>query len=448
MFCTECGVRNPDSSKFCRDCGRKIVKVDEASELKPSRPSQALNIEAPLSSAQASDRLRQLLDMAFWHSEAGHLNSALTACDAALKIDPESSSALSLMGCIFEKQGNDEKAIEAFEKIVSINPDSAADVEKLEHLRRGIRNRAVTPSLMHQLTPPALLEASRKYPAMPIVAAIAAGFIVLILAAGFMRRQPSQAATQSPSQISGPAPALTRYTGNPNQIASSIPAPGLPVSQQGTVAAPPPPSAGDPFGIQNPGVLNRLVSAQRAAPNRRDQTNGGTQLYGQAPTMPSSGSIQPLTVSPTDVPDHVVAVNPQRSAEPDHVVMVSPNDNDGTTAAATDSAPSDSDQPAPPASHIFITVHGTGSDGGSNGETPLPNDSGTHAITLSENAGASLQQKGLNLQEGGNYKAAQAAYESAIAAFQQDIVNGRNVDEASRGIEACKVAVEICKQSQ
>jgi len=451
MYCTDCGSRNPNDSKYCRECGRKILTLDDEARLAPLRPSKSVNIDSAPEPPDDPERLRHLLDMAFWHNEVGNITGAVLACEAALKVDPNSTSALSLLGCLYEKQGKVEKAIETFERVVQLNPESTADFEKLQHLLRGISDKAVSPSLIHQITPPVVLVAVRKYPSLP---AFAAAFVVFLLV-GFGLKSiwdkfvpPTDTKTEAVSSVAAINPdvrGMADYNTNPSEPTpppvQNYAAPQTPTYSQ-PVQAPP---TRDPFVSQRPGNLDQIANAQsQQAANYSSRPEYQNDLYSNS--MPSYENVKPLTVPVSMVPNHVVPVA-MDSQTNDHTVMVDPAQSNDQSAASTQTDDS-SDQPAPPASHIWITVHGDSDGSDANGATPLPADTSIHTISLSENAGASLQQKGLNLQEAGNYRAAVAAYQSAIAAYQQDINNGRNTDAAKRGIDACQVAVEICKQSQ
>ena len=421
------------------------MTLDEEARLGAARDATSVNIDIPKPPKEA-DRLRQLLDMAFWHNEVGNIPGAVLACEAALKVDPSSTSALSLLGCLYEKQGKDDKAIEAFERVVQLNPDSTADYEKLEHLLRGIRDKALSPSLVHQLTPPVLLQATRKYPSLPAIAATVV--VVVVLTTGikavwdhFLPATPPQRTLSALAPAFDPTtfPITPAYQSSPSQTA------GLPGDgQQNAVAIPPPPPQYHDVFSQ-PGLLDRMSKTQSDqnsySQNRRDARTD----YGSSLPMPSYQSVKPLTVPASSVPTHVVQVDSPTTN--DHVVMVNPGSQNGENDI-NGGGIADDGAPAPPPSHIFVTVHGDSNSSAQTGGTSVQTDAASHSISLRENAGASLQQKALNMQEAGNYKAAEATYEAAIAAYQQDIANGRGSDEAKRGIDACKVAVEICKQSQ
>jgi tetratricopeptide (TPR) repeat protein len=81
-------------------------------------------------------KLQQLLDMAFLAYEAGNLGEAALACQGALAIRPESTAAHSLLGLVYEKQGQVPDAIQQYRIVLDLNPSSRADQAKLNALLR------------------------------------------------------------------------------------------------------------------------------------------------------------------------------------------------------------------------------------------------------------------------------------------------------------------------
>ncbi len=71
----------------------------------------------------------------------GHWEEAAEACMTALRLAPDSSSANSLLGDIYENQGRYDDAAQWYRMALDANPDSPADSVKLERLsqRENIR---------------------------------------------------------------------------------------------------------------------------------------------------------------------------------------------------------------------------------------------------------------------------------------------------------------------
>lgn len=111
MYCLECSTENSEDNKYCKECGVPLQIASVTSAL-PALPS----------ATEKQHQLQRLLDLAFWHTQSGNTDAAITSCRAALSLKPDSTTALSLLGCLYEKKGRDEEAIEAFEQVVSLIP--------------------------------------------------------------------------------------------------------------------------------------------------------------------------------------------------------------------------------------------------------------------------------------------------------------------------------------
>ena len=218
-FCDDCGTRNTADSKFCKECGKKTHVLYQ---------TLTLSADDQVEDTVQQERLTQFLDMAFWHTEAGNTDAAVRACNAALAIHPHSTTAHSLLGSLYEKKGDDAQAIEHFEQVLALNPNSEADRAKLEQIRNGIHSQPVRPSPLYHWLPPALAhfrvadwaeKISRMpppdmtvMPTRPNPALAAGAVAVLVLACGlFMIKPPPQAAATAP-----PVGAI-----NPNALARS-----------------------------------------------------------------------------------------------------------------------------------------------------------------------------------------------------------------------------------
>src|SRR5262249_31640019 len=117
MFCTRCGTRNTIDANYCKQCGRKMEK--------PSPPP--ISDDEYALPGKPEEKVSELLVLAFHRSEAHDLEGAIKVCSEALEVLPDSTSAHSLMGMLYEKQGERSKAIAEFEKVLELNPGSIAD---------------------------------------------------------------------------------------------------------------------------------------------------------------------------------------------------------------------------------------------------------------------------------------------------------------------------------
>ncbi|HEX5324115.1 MAG TPA: tetratricopeptide repeat protein, partial [Capsulimonadaceae bacterium] len=323
IFCTQCGTPNTRDSKFCKECGESLVTT-----YAPKISSDPF-VQAGLG---RDDQVQRLLDMAFWHNEAGNIGAALLACQAALALNDRSVTAWSLMGCLYEKKGDLDKAIEAFEVVTALNPDSMADAQKLEALRRGVHIKAVPQPATYRWVPPAMARYVQERPSAPAVGAAGATVAVLIL--GLLAMHPLFSAdNRYRSQGDAPNLSATRSawsSGNPGSVSTDISPMRTPGMQPQAMAANPYPqrhianvispssSPGyrDPFaGTPPPPVV---VAPPEAHPHKTDQADSSQALPPlSVKSLPNPGDIQPLPgaapipvrTSVASVPEHTVAVN-------------------------------------------------------------------------------------------------------------------------------------------
>ena len=79
--------------------------------------------------------LKKVLDAAFKAFEAGDDDTARKLCRQALQLDAESSTAHSLMGLLYEREGLTSEATAEISQVVLRNPDSDAERRTLRRMR-------------------------------------------------------------------------------------------------------------------------------------------------------------------------------------------------------------------------------------------------------------------------------------------------------------------------
>ncbi len=477
MYCQDCNTGNSVDNKYCKECGAKINS---------GYRTMMLSIQdLPLhQSDEDVEALTRLLDMAFWHNQAGNTEAAITACEAALAVNPSSTTAHSLLGTLYEKQGEDDEAIHHFESVLALNPDSQADAQKLEQLRRGVHVRAVTPPLTHQWLPPAFLKLGptlgkrlASLSATPLPASLtqmdpqrrplyaAGGATALVLIAGLLFTRPwAQADAVKTYPIMTPAapPAVSVSSsafGTPT--ASVPPVVMMPGRANTNVPAylPPALTSRDPFAGHVPAPYSEPVASTPAGTGSPlwslppvPRTAAARRPHGMAlpplrlAALPPAGSdsgipggVAPAPVALLPGMEPSVLAAPAVAAVPRHTVVVA--------SLNAYPAPSASPYSSSLSSHIRITVHQShDTDTASasfNAATPIAiNGSGEDA------SGDVYQQRALSLQEAGAYAQARQAYQSAIRSYQTQIAAGRDTETAQRGLAACQTGLQICQQSQ
>jgi len=123
--CPTCGTDNAVGALMCGRCGTRL---------------QGEEARGVSSSASIAERL---LDRAFRLSDEGRLDDAIAAAEQAVAANSQSTSAHSLLGILYERAGQRQKAISQYEQALTLSPRSSADREALRQLmaRPGARRR-------------------------------------------------------------------------------------------------------------------------------------------------------------------------------------------------------------------------------------------------------------------------------------------------------------------
>jgi tetratricopeptide (TPR) repeat protein len=125
VACTKCSLPNTLDSMFCRKCGTEL-----------SADSIALE----------QDKLKEIITKGMVSFQAGNTEEALAIADHGILTNPSYSEAYALRGMVKEQTGNYAEALDAFETVVSLNPDSTIDKIKLNQLRNAFAARSVEPA--------------------------------------------------------------------------------------------------------------------------------------------------------------------------------------------------------------------------------------------------------------------------------------------------------------
>lgn len=120
--CDNCDTPNSLDSRFCKACGKELT--DDA-----RRAGQ--------------EQLERLISEGYRLLNEDRADEASLLADSILANDPDCAQALSLKGSSLERQGDLVAALEAFERVVELCPDSAIDRVKVTHLRKELAERAV-----------------------------------------------------------------------------------------------------------------------------------------------------------------------------------------------------------------------------------------------------------------------------------------------------------------
>ncbi|MBI5708578.1 MAG: tetratricopeptide repeat protein [Armatimonadetes bacterium] len=432
VTCTHCNTKNSIDSHFCKSCGKELEKA---------AIDQAQTDQAGL----VAEGYRKFND--------GKVMEACLIAEAVLEEDPGSVAALSLKAMCREHEGQLAEALELFERVVSLKPDSALDKIKVTHLRSLIAAKL-------QTAPPA---PDRR---TAIIGALAATVLVVsvgIALAGFLNPggevasnsgkggTDSQTPVNSSPPIQNPADpnaaGASPGTANPSDGAQAPGGAGAPGTGGGAAPGPltnpgdSPPGIGDNSSVPPLGIGIRPDAGIGRGTDQGTRPNQGGGGGGGANSNPgggnSGGDSQP------DGPDPVVGGGNARGGS------------------------SSTGKPA-----VYeINVSGSGGQGNSGGSTG-GNDSmtadtlfrtGLRQFQLGDYQGAARNFQGA-LKAGAdpgrtNQRLAQcyqnlgqtadaiSAYTRAISALEGAIKSGKGSAGTQSALDACKAALQVLKGS-
>ncbi|MHB1000628.1 MAG: tetratricopeptide repeat protein [Armatimonadota bacterium] len=117
--CSKCFTFIPADANKCPKCG---VPVSNGETLDPEF-------------ARIEDKVHALLISSNLMKLRGDLDGAIQECIKALRVNPDSLEAHSLLGDIYRDQGNIEEAERWYQLALDLKPDSAVDTRRLEQLK-------------------------------------------------------------------------------------------------------------------------------------------------------------------------------------------------------------------------------------------------------------------------------------------------------------------------
>ncbi|MCS6776364.1 MAG: tetratricopeptide repeat protein [Chthonomonadaceae bacterium] len=410
-----------------------------------------------------------LLEEAYRLRAHGDPDAARNLCERALQIKPESTSAYSLLGQIYAEQGDREKAIRAYERVLELNPGSIADRVKLDELRAGSETAS------EGAPRPRITMTGHHTTAVPSpagLAAIGAGVLLFLFGAVLILQDRSgtklPAGNTAPAENNNVSPAAAPpvqalntsaevHTPSPVSPTREISPASLPISSGNTAPAAPSPARTGTSAIgsrlpstypvsivpapvrvaaQSPGQTTRPTDPEPSRPDRvhlPPATEDGVTYDGNGQytiridtSNVKSGSGTPAARTPAE---------PSASSSSNAVIKVRLAPDSSTAREA-------SDPPRIEAQSLISLGTDLMTKGDYNGAIRAFQKALPHA---GDEAGYLHQKIAQCFQHRGARESAISHYEKAIVELQKQIDAGRRVELARDAIRVCEAGIRICR---
>lgn len=126
VACPKCSLNNTIDSAFCRKCGYALPHdlVEESQE-----------------------KLKELVNKGMTSFNDGNTEEAMGIAEHAVMANPGYAEGHALKGMVHERRSEYAQALDCFETVVALNPDSTIDKIKLNQLRNAFAQRTAEPKV-------------------------------------------------------------------------------------------------------------------------------------------------------------------------------------------------------------------------------------------------------------------------------------------------------------
>lgn len=401
LKCSGCGSSNPASHNFCSNCGTKLEKP------------------APTQESESRTKAQELIEDAFREFERENLGEAILLGEAAVALDTANASAYSLLGTIYDKRGQLSEAIRCFERAVELNPDSAADRERLEAIR--LQSVAVTASAAKVSATRSYLERNSSLILVGVATALVVFLIMLPIV--LLRGSGEERASTSPQQlVAAPGSSARPVAPPPSQAGQAGSAAGTTAQTGARTTAPSSGAYGTgTLGSRLPGGFAPVLSAEP---------------WETGPPVPPAASESTEGLGPQPVSDTAVT-----REEPPAITLTFHEsepalrpEGERPTGEAGGTGPA-------PGLDLWALGNRARTYQGS-GMYREAIDSYSRVMD-SAPSGRVAQQLAICYQRVGNDERARRTFSRAIDLFSDDVNAGRNAAEARQGIRSCEMGLRI-----
>lgn len=406
MQCINCSTENDQSSKYCKECGHRFKSVLVSAH--STNPSEAIQIG-------------ELIYAAYKHKDAGRMDEAISSCEGAILLNPGNSSAHALLSSLFELNGDLTSAVNEFEKVVELTPDSDIDLKKLAELRQ-MQVSAKSKTLSFS----ALYVKYRSY--LPHIAAVVSFGVVLVAILFVLRGNPTQSTNGTPSNSN-----VTPFSSEPVQPSSM--SAQMQIQQQGAASRENVTAQQVPQAASTASHTNLPEQGVQGAPPILSQFNTVTAKPAQSqPSVPKpQASALPVNQSPAIMP--VVEPTHQPTPKP----AITPVETPAITPVMNPSAANSA------LNRVYVNPEEKAIQYQTQGKYQNAISSYRDALLQTKDKGRILQQIGMCYQRLGERDLAVDSYNKAIRAFHSQASAGRDPSEVDRNIKACENAIKVNK---
>jgi tetratricopeptide (TPR) repeat protein len=248
-----------------------------------------------------------LLEEAFRLSEEGRVLAAIQTCQQAIAINPNSTSAHSMLGTLYERQGDRDNAIRSYEHVLTLSPGSTVERRRLNELMGVPAAREAAGGISPRTARIAVTSFAT------VVALVLVGAIVMTLQQPPRSRPAGQslvtAQAQIPQEATGPVQTNTYIPSPGSQYFSPTPRFNMPRVPQPRAFAGQPGRNAQRGGYQSGGAqwiapgtyMIPATAAQRSAALRRPAQArvtppfvGAVRVYGAATPTTSAPAWRPM----------------------------------------------------------------------------------------------------------------------------------------------------------
>ena len=139
-FCRHCGNAIADGEVRCVCCGALLASSSPFIPHSSSRLNGNLaeGRFAPPSSTSPQETPDELLEQAFRLMDEGAFDDAILLCRRALTLDPQKVAAYGLLGNLYERVGEPERALKAYEQALALDSHyepAKLGIERLQQAR-------------------------------------------------------------------------------------------------------------------------------------------------------------------------------------------------------------------------------------------------------------------------------------------------------------------------